>query len=82
MTGGLLIDNPSRSVLPSIHIVFDSRKGVLMKTLRALTLAATLAAVCVLPVLAGPDADPAPCVPGTPSCPLAPPQSVQVNPHP
>jgi len=82
VTGGLLIDNPSRSMLLSIHIVFDSRKGVLMKTLRALTLAATLAAVCVLPVLAGPDADPAPCVPGTPSCPLAPPQSVQVNPHP
>src|SRR3990170_9168965 len=82
VTGGLLIDDPSRYMLLSIHIVFDSRKGVLMKTLRALTLAATLAAVCVLPVLAGPDADPAPCVPGTPSCPLAPPQSVQVNPHP
>ena len=53
-----------------------------MKTLRAMALAATLAAVCVLPVLAGPDGDPGPCVPGTPSCPLAPPQSIQVNPHP
>src|SRR3990172_8374650 len=53
-----------------------------MKTLRAMALAATLAAVCVLPVLAGPNGDPGPCVPGTPCCPLDPPQSVQVNPHP
>ena len=53
-----------------------------MKTLRAMALAATLAAVCVLPVLAGPNGDPGPCVPGTPGCPLDPPQSVQVNPHP
>ena len=53
-----------------------------MKTLRPMALAATLAAVCVLPVLAGPDGDPGTCDPGTPGCPLAPPQSVQVNPHP
>ena len=53
-----------------------------MKTLRGLALAAALAAVCVLPVLAGPDGGPGPCVPGTPSCPLDPPQSIQVNPHP
>src|SRR3990172_9489687 len=56
--------------------------GVPMKTLRGLALAAALAAVCVLPVLAGPDGGPGPCVPGTPSCPLDPPQSIQVNPHP
>src|SRR3989304_4649969 len=53
-----------------------------MRALRALALAATLAAVCVLPALAGSEADPDPCDPGTLLCTLAAPQSVQVNPHP